>query len=66
MVSFLQAHGVKGARMRAEGYADTKPVGDNSTADGRTQNRRVQINIAANEELRKKDEEVGNAKPASN
>jgi flagellar motor protein MotB len=31
------------------------PVADNTTDAGRKQNRRVQVNIAANEELRKKD-----------
>jgi outer membrane protein OmpA-like peptidoglycan-associated protein len=63
VLSFLRARGVAATRMQPRGFADSKPVADNTTAEGRTQNRRVQINIAANEELRKKDAEVGNAPP---
>jgi outer membrane protein OmpA-like peptidoglycan-associated protein len=63
VIGFLEARGVRGARMEPKAYADTRPIADNTTAEGRTQNRRVQVLIAANEELRKKDAEVGNAPP---
>ena len=33
-------------RIRAEGYGSQKPVADNSTAAGRSQNRRVTIEVA--------------------
>jgi hypothetical protein len=36
------------------------PVADNSTDDGRRQNRRVQIQIAANENLQKQDAQASN------
>lgn len=34
---------VKPERIRSEGLADTKPIGDNSTPEGRAKNRRVEI-----------------------
>jgi outer membrane protein OmpA-like peptidoglycan-associated protein len=55
VVSFLEAQGVARGRMTPRGYADDMPIADNSTEDGRRQNRRVQIQIAANEDLQKKD-----------
>jgi outer membrane protein OmpA-like peptidoglycan-associated protein len=55
VVTFLQNQGVASARLSAMGYADTRPVADNATADGRQQNRRVEVNIAANEELKRQD-----------
>jgi outer membrane protein OmpA-like peptidoglycan-associated protein len=58
VVDFLSGQGVSSVRMESHGYADTQPVGDNTTTDGRTQNRRVQVKIAANEELKKKDAEA--------
>jgi outer membrane protein OmpA-like peptidoglycan-associated protein len=58
VLDFLSSQGVTATRMQGIGFADTQPVGDNATADGRTQNRRVQVKIAANAELRKKDAEA--------
>jgi outer membrane protein OmpA-like peptidoglycan-associated protein len=55
VVSFLEAQGVARTRMTPRGYADDMPIADNSTDAGRRQNRRVQIQIAANEDLQKKD-----------
>jgi outer membrane protein OmpA-like peptidoglycan-associated protein len=61
VVSFLQKQGVANARMQSKGYGETMPIGDNKTEEGRAQNRRVQIKIAANEELKKKDAEAAAA-----
>jgi len=36
---------VKSERVRFEGLADTQPVGDNATPDGRSKNRRVEITL---------------------
>jgi outer membrane protein OmpA-like peptidoglycan-associated protein/opacity protein-like surface antigen len=38
---YLVKKGINAARMTATGFGDTKPVGDNKTAEGRKQNRRV-------------------------
>ncbi len=40
---YLVAAGIDGARLTTVGYGATKPVGDNSTAIGRAQNRRVEL-----------------------
>jgi outer membrane protein OmpA-like peptidoglycan-associated protein len=37
--------GVKESRIIAVGFGETKPITDNSTAEGRKQNRRVKIYI---------------------
>jgi OOP family OmpA-OmpF porin len=39
--SLIAKYGVSAERVNAFGYGETKPVADNSTADGREQNRRV-------------------------
>ncbi len=39
----LIAHGVDSARLRAVGYADTRPRADNRSAAGRARNRRVSL-----------------------
>ncbi len=39
----LVARGVAAERLTTEGYGDTKPVADNSTEQGRAQNRRVEL-----------------------
>ena len=55
VIALLVSDGVERARMTGRGLGDAEPVADNSTDAGRKQNRRVQVQIAANEELRKKD-----------
>jgi flagellar motor protein MotB len=35
--------GIPGARLTSKGYADTKPVAQNSTPQGRALNRRVEL-----------------------
>ena len=42
---FLTAKGVLKTRFMAKGYGETKPVADNKTAAGRTQNRRVEFEL---------------------
>jgi outer membrane protein OmpA-like peptidoglycan-associated protein len=55
VIGELVSDGVQRSRLTGRGLGDSVPVGDNSTSAGRQQNRRVQVQIAANEELRKKD-----------
>jgi len=43
VVSWLVAHGIAADRLTAEGLGKTRPLADNSTAQGRALNRRVEI-----------------------
>ncbi|GAB3391124.1 OmpA/MotB family protein [Azotobacter armeniacus] len=43
VVRYLEANGVAPQRMRAVGYADTRPLADNATVEGRAGNRRVEL-----------------------
>ncbi|WGY71559.1 type VI secretion system protein TssL, long form [Burkholderia cepacia] len=46
VMQMLQAAGVQANRLEAVGKGDADPVGDNRTAQGRAQNRRVEIDVA--------------------
>ncbi len=46
VMDFLNSQGVAARRMKAEGYAARIPVSDNSTPEGRSKNRRVEIILA--------------------
>lgn len=45
VVRYLQDQGIASDRLRAVGYANTRPVADNDSAEGRAANRRVEIVI---------------------
>ena len=47
----LKINGVAQARITEVGHGITQPIADNSTATGRTQNRRVTVAITANEDM---------------
>jgi len=49
--SFLTANGILKERMTTDGKAFDEPVADNATEAGRTQNRRIEIFIAANKQM---------------
>jgi outer membrane protein OmpA-like peptidoglycan-associated protein len=55
VIGQLVADGVQRARLTGRGLGDSQPAADNSTQSGRQQNRRVQVQIAANEALRRQD-----------
>ncbi|WP_322015179.1 type VI secretion system protein TssL, long form [Paraburkholderia sp. J12] len=42
----LMTHGVPAGRIEATGKGDTEPVADNTTAEGRSRNRRVEVFVA--------------------
>ncbi len=48
---YLVDNGLTWERIKTEGLGETEPVADNTTAAGRSQNRRVEVAIFANEEL---------------
>ncbi|GAB3918345.1 OmpA family protein [Mucilaginibacter boryungensis] len=50
--SYLVSSGVDGARLNTQGKGEIEPIADNATADGRSQNRRVEIAIVANEQMK--------------
>ncbi len=43
--TYIESKGIDGSRITSKGYGDAKPVADNSTEEGRTQNRRVEFKI---------------------
>jgi outer membrane protein OmpA-like peptidoglycan-associated protein len=43
VVEWLTTHGVDKSRLSAQGFADTKPVEDNASEEGRAKNRRVEL-----------------------
>jgi outer membrane protein OmpA-like peptidoglycan-associated protein len=45
--SFLLSQSIPANRVESYGYADNYPIGSNDTADGRAQNRRVELDISA-------------------
>ena len=50
--AYAVSNGVDPARLSTQGKGDTEPIGDNTTVDGRTQNRRVEIVIVANDQMK--------------
>lgn len=53
VAAYARSLGVAGSRLQAKGYSYDQPIADNSTVEGRQQNRRVEIIIIANDELKK-------------
>lgn len=43
---YLMSKGILESRLTAVGYGETRPIGDNTKATGRTQNRRVELKTA--------------------
>ncbi|MBB6612732.1 OmpA family protein [Pontibacter sp. Tf4] len=53
VLNYAKSLGVEASRLQAKGYSYDQPIADNSTVAGRQQNRRVEIIIVANEEMKK-------------
>lgn len=60
VAAFLKNHGISSSRLTTKGYGENAPVADNSTDEGRAQNRRVTFLISANQKM------VDDAKKESN
>lgn len=57
VADMLIALGVQNARISEVGYGENQPVADNSTPEGRQLNRRVEVAVFANEELKEAAQE---------
>jgi len=51
VANFLNSNGILSDRMTTEGKSFDEPVADNTTAEGRAKNRRVEIFITANKQM---------------
>lgn len=65
VVTLLESQGVERSRMIAQGHADDMPVAPNNNEAGRAQNRRVQIQITANQHLQQQQAAASQPAPAS-
>jgi len=52
VASYLRAQGVSSSRLATKGMGEADPVASNDTEEGRTQNRRVEFVITANEKMK--------------
>lgn len=54
---YARSLGVDGSRIQTRGYGEEQPVADNTTEAGRTENRRVEVAIFANDDLKERAED---------
>lgn len=52
VVEWLVEHGIPKSRLTSEGYGETQPIASNDTAEGRQQNRRVEISLDKEREMK--------------
>jgi len=45
VMDYLVSHGIKADRVNSKGYGESQPIADNTTSEGRAQNRRVELRI---------------------
>jgi outer membrane protein OmpA-like peptidoglycan-associated protein len=53
VANYLATQNVNSTRFTTQGYGKSDPIASNDTAEGRSQNRRVEVAIWANEKLKK-------------
>lgn len=51
VVAYLKSKGVAGNRFKVEAFGETRPRFENETKEGQAKNRRVEIGVAANEQM---------------
>ena len=57
VTNFLVRNGISPGRLKTQWYGESQPVGDNNTTEGKAKNRRVEMVITANEDLKKEAQE---------
>jgi outer membrane protein OmpA-like peptidoglycan-associated protein len=57
--SFIAAANVASSRLQTSGKGETEPIADNTTVDGRSKNRRVEIVIVANSTMKNEAKQAG-------
>lgn len=58
--AYIASHGVSTSRLSTQGKGFNEPIADNTTESGRAQNRRVEIVIIANDQLKQEAQQSGN------
>ncbi|MCD8740472.1 OmpA family protein [Mucilaginibacter roseus] len=58
--SYLVTNGVSGSRLSTTGKGKNEPIASNATAEGRAQNRRVEIVIVANDAMKQEAKQASN------
>ncbi|MEE2773068.1 MAG: OmpA family protein [Bacteroidota bacterium] len=56
VMNWLSEHGIPANRLTSEGYGETRPIATNSTAAGRQDNRRVEISLDKDKEMKESAE----------
>lgn len=59
VVTYLRGNGIASGRLTATGKGETDPVAENDSDDGRSQNRRVEFVITANEKMKEEAKKEG-------
>ncbi len=57
VTNYLVTHGISKGRFTTKWYGESQPKGDNTTKEGKAQNRRVELAIVASEELKQEAKE---------
>jgi len=52
VATYVKGQGVKGSRVTMVGYGETQPIAGNDTPEGKQANRRVEIAVFANDDLK--------------
>ena len=60
VTDYLTSHGLSVGRFTTKWYGETQPKYDNSTVEGRAKNRRVELAIVANEEMKEEAKQKAN------
>lgn len=60
VTNFLTMQGIDPGRIETKWYGESQPKYDNSTVEGRSKNRRVELAIVANEELKQEAQREAN------